>query len=396
VEIDLRAAAATLAAHQYEMIGGQPLSPPERNPLIGMYECRDGRWIYIHGEFPHLAQGTLSLLGCEDVSDASLADSIQRWDSFDLEEAMAQRLLCGAVARTADEWLATDQGSLFSSAPAVEVTRIGDAPPEDLRREGRLALSGVRVLEFARILAGPMCGRTLAEHGADVLNVSAPHLPDVEVSWPVTSHGKRSCSADLRSSADADRMGVLAGQADVVIDSFRSGALQQLGYGPYRMAERRPGVVYVSINCYGHDGPWRTRGGWDPQAQMVTGLAVGQGGDGRPQRLPSDRPAGGTAPADYLTGFLAAYGAMVGLARRVTEGGSWWVRASLCQSASWIVGEQFAEMPRHPSGFEPDRYLRQTHAGDRFLGPVAVIDGKLPTLQLARAVRGGDEAAWAE
>jgi hypothetical protein len=91
----------------------------------------------------------------------------------------------------------------------------------------------------------------------------------------------------------------------------------------------RPGIIYVSINCYGHVGPWRERPGWEQLAQTVTGIAATDGSPERPKLIPA-------AACDYTTGYLAAYGTMLALAKRATEGGSWHVRASLCQTAMWL------------------------------------------------------------
>ena len=90
----------------------------------------------------------------------------------------------------------------------------------------------------------------------------------------------------------------------------------------------RPGLIYVSINCYGHEGPWVERPGWEQLAQTVTGIAAEQGGASSPRLLPA-------AATDYNTGYLAALGTMVALARRAREGGSWLVR-SLSQTGMWL------------------------------------------------------------
>ena len=89
-------------------------------------------------------------------------------------------------------------------------------------------------------------------------------------------------------------------------------------------------LIYVSINCYGHTGPWRGRPGWEQLAQTVTGLAIGQGGPDHPERMPA-------AACDYTTGYLAALGTLVAFRRRALEGGSYHVRASLARTGTWFA-----------------------------------------------------------
>jgi crotonobetainyl-CoA:carnitine CoA-transferase CaiB-like acyl-CoA transferase len=144
-----------------------------------------------------------------------------------------------------------------------------------------------------------------------------------------SNQGKLSAYLDLDAPADVDRLRALIGEADVFAQGFREGALARRGFAPQQLAELRPGIIYVSINCYGHVGPWVQRPGWEQLAQTVTGLVTAQGTPDRPQRMP-------VAACDYTTGYLAALGTMVALGRRAREGGSYHVRASLCQSAMWF------------------------------------------------------------
>jgi crotonobetainyl-CoA:carnitine CoA-transferase CaiB-like acyl-CoA transferase len=187
----------------------------------------------------------------------------------------------------------------------------------------------VRALDLTRVLAGPTCGRTLAAHGADVLRIGSPKLPFVLPFVIDTSHGKRSTHLHLADPGDAARLRALVRGADVFTQGYRSGALERLGFGPEELHALRPGLVYVSINCYGHVGPWVRRPGWEQLAQAVTGIAHEQGGEDGPRLLPA-------AATDYNTGYLAALGVLVALARRAREGGSYHVRASLSQTGMWL------------------------------------------------------------
>src|SRR5690606_28251410 len=107
---------------------------------------------------------------------------------------------------------------------------------------GERPLSGVRVLDLTRIIAGPVGGRTLAAHGADVLLVTAPHLPSVEPLVIDTGRGKRTVQLDLRAAADKARFAALLRGAHVLVQGYRPGGIEALGFGPAQAAAIRPGI----------------------------------------------------------------------------------------------------------------------------------------------------------
>jgi crotonobetainyl-CoA:carnitine CoA-transferase CaiB-like acyl-CoA transferase len=329
VRVDVRKAGVSLRATLVMRLNGGPPPPSwaDGNPLVDLYRCRDGRWLHLHGNFPHLAAGTMAVLGCSRERDEITA-AVARRDAQELEDSLAANRMCGAMARTAEEWSAHPQGQALADVPRVEIIKLGDSEPEPLPA-GDLPLAGVRVLDLTRILAGPTHARTLAQYGADVLHITSPALPTSQVWVMDTNQGKLSAYLDLDAPADVDRLRKLVGEADVFAQGFRAGALERRGLGPRQVAAIRPGVVYVSVNCYGHVGPWVDRPGWEQLAQTVTGLATAQGTPDRPQRLPA-------AACDYTTGYLAALGTLVALGRRAREGGSYHVRASLTQSGMWF------------------------------------------------------------
>lgn len=331
VQVDVAAAAASLLGFLYQsrLDGDEPLQLHRVNPpATNFFRCGDGRWVHLHGGFPHLNTGTLELLGCADDAQA-VAAAVANWAAADLEDALAERSLCGAMLRTPDEWLEHPQGRAVGALAAVEIDRIADGPSEPLP-PGHRPLSGVRVLDLTRVLAGPAAGRTLASYGADVLGISSPHLPSVEPFVVETGHGKRSAFLDLRQPDQRDQLHDLARMADIFIDGYRNSSLARLGFSAEALAEVRPGIVHVSVSCYGEVGPWAERAGWEQLAQTATGVAHVHSGAEAPRLLPA-------AATDYTTGYLAAWGAMEALRRRALEGGSWRVRVSLCQTAQWLL-----------------------------------------------------------
>ncbi len=337
VRVDVVGAAASLLGFLFQRAEGDvaiPAFDPARN-VTAIYPTRDGRHFLLHGSFPDTQAKALALLGCRD-DVAEVAKRIASWDAQALEDAIAERGLCGARVRSAAEWAGEAQGRALAPLPVVELIRIGDSPPEAFAPAER-PLSGVRVLDLTRVLAGPTCGRTLASHGADVLRIGSPKLPSIPPFVIDTSHGKRSAFLDLDDARDVERLRALARDADVFTQGYRSGALARRGFGPEDLHRLRPGIVYTSINCYGHEGPWRGRPGWEQLAQAVTGIADEHGGAKTPQLLPA-------AATDYNTGYLAALGTMLALERRAREGGSWHVRASLCQTGMWLARMRRADV----------------------------------------------------
>jgi len=391
VAADVTAAAASLISFLHLRVDGAP--PPSResasNPGVALYRCRDDRWIHLHASFPKLRTATYDVLGCGE-SREEIAAAVATWRSNDLEDALAAAGTCGAIARTGEEWAAHPQGAALAPLPAVEVIRIGDAPPEPLP-QGDRPLAGVRALDLTRVLAGPACGRTLAEHGADVMLVNAPDLPNIEPFVIDTSHGKLSAFLDLRRPGDAATLRALARDADVFTQGYRSGAMEKHGLSPEDLAALRPGIIYVSINCYGHAGPWRQRPGWEQLAQTASGIAITQGAPGPPQLIPA-------APCDYTTGYLAAFGVMQALARRAREGGSWHVRASLCQTAMWFTRLGVTCDPASASGLGDTTHLLteidSAYGRLRHLAPAARMSETPPRWERPSPRLGADPPTW--
>jgi hypothetical protein len=233
--------------------------------------------------------------------------------------------------RSFAEWDAHPQGRAVAGLPVFSIERIGAAPAEHLP-PGARPLSGVRVLDFTRIIAGPVAGRTLAAHGADVLLVTSPHLPSVEHLVIDTGRGKLSTHIDLRDPAARDGLNGLLRSADVFVQGYRPAGLAALGFGPEEAAKIRPGIVYVSLSAYGHEGPWRGRRGYDSLVQTASGFNHAEAqaaGSDKPYPLPMQ-------VLDHASGYFMAFGAMTALARRAREGGSWHVRVSLAQTGHWV------------------------------------------------------------
>jgi crotonobetainyl-CoA:carnitine CoA-transferase CaiB-like acyl-CoA transferase len=326
VSVDLKAATLSLRSSRYLRIDGHP-PPPPWDPLSGFYPVRDG-WISIHCNFPNHRHAAMKVLQSNPDRQKAEASSAL-WAGEELEDAIHAADGCAGFVRTAEQWQQHPQAQAVALQPLIEITRIGDAPPERLPK-ARRPLAGVRVLDLTRVLAGPTCARSLAEHGADVLKISASHLPDNGAVELDTGIGKLSARLDLRKTEDVETLKALVREGDVFSESYRPGSLAARGFAPEALAAMRPGIVCVSLSAWGPSGPWRERRGFDSIVQAVSGLAHAHGDGSKPKLLP-------VSAIDYVSGYLMAFGATVALERRAREGGSWLVRVALARVGRWIA-----------------------------------------------------------
>lgn len=405
LSLDVSHAAASLRTVDYtrkQNAEGQYASVPPSDMMAKMltttqpWPTRDGRWFLPHLNLPSLTPKVLGVLQCEH-SVEGVSSSVARWEGEELEQAIADARACGGLIRTPAEWLAHPQGQYLSARPVIEIRKVRDGEPMPLANTTR-PLEGVHALDMTRILAGPIAGRTLAEHGADVLMVTAPHLPQVAEHVRDTSHGKRSCFLDFEVPEQAAIFRDLVSTADVVIDGYRPGALSRKGFGREQLFDLRPGLIHLSVSCFGSGGPFKDRAGWEQIAQAVTGVCHTYGeaiGAGQPKLV--------FAPmCDYLTGYLGALGVMLALARRAKEGGSYEVNVSLCQSAMFIqrqgLLERFDAAPDRLAADEVEKLYVKTdtpnHGKMLTLGPVLKMSETAPRWARPAPDFGKGEPVW--
>ena len=382
VSVDVRQATASLRSGHYMRLGDGEVSAG-RNPIMGVYPTKDGRWSYIHANFPNHRAAALKVLGCEENRD-SVTRAVAGWNAIDLEEAIIANKGAGGMVRSKTEWADHPQASAIAALPLLEIIRIGDSKPEPLPAGDR-PLSGIRVVDITRVLAGPTCARTLAEHGAEVLKVSAAHLPNLGYQELDTGLGKLSTYLDLREPGKVDTLRGLIREADVFSQGYRPGTLGARGLSPEELAALRPGIVYVSLCAFGHTGPWASRRGFDTVVQTVSGITTRQA-----EAVPGKTPGPQFYPVsaiDYCTGYLMATGAMVALKRRAEQGGSWLVRISLAQVGKWIVDlgevplDALAAVPEEFRAEELDRWSTTTTTPSgllRHLKPVVQLSETPP------------------
>ena len=330
VSVDMRHAATEFHSEHWMRVNGNP-PPPVWDKIAGVYPTADG-YVRLHTNMPHHRDGVLKILGCAYDREA-VGKALAGWQAVAFEQACADAQIVGSAYRSFAEWDAHPHGQRVETMPVVSITRIGDAPVEKLPG-GERPLSGLRVLDLTRVIAGPVCGRTLAAHGADVLLVLSPNLPNVGDLAIDTGRGKLAAHLELRDAADRDALRGLVQGADIFVQGYRPGGLAAKGFSPEETARLRPGIVHVSLSAYGPVGPWSGKRGFDSLVQTATGINHAEAeaaGESAPKPLP-------VQALDHASGYLLAFGALAALRRRATEGGSWHVQVSLVRTGHWLRG----------------------------------------------------------
>jgi crotonobetainyl-CoA:carnitine CoA-transferase CaiB-like acyl-CoA transferase len=329
VSVDMRHAAIEFRSERYLRVDGKPYDE-YHDDIAGLYRCGDGRWARLHTNLPHHCGGLLKLLGVPH-DKAAVQRALDGLTAEALETAAAEAGLVVTACRSFDEWDRHPQGQAVAKLPLFSIEKIGEAPPQPLGPAER-PLAGLKVLDLTRIIAGPVCGRTLAAHGADVLLITAAHLASMLPLVMDTGRGKLSAALDLRDASARETLAGLLRDADVFVQGYRPGAIAAHGFGPQDAARLRPGIVYASLCAYGHEGPWAKRRGFDSLVQTASGFNVAEAeafGSSEPKALPAQ-------VLDHATGYLLAFAVMAALKRRIEEGGSWHVRVSLAQTGHWF------------------------------------------------------------
>ena len=377
------------------------INPPDlftlpRNVMSHQYQAADGRYVQNHGMYQRFASQFLQAAGrpewiedLEDLYGAEVSpDTIELWrerveDLFkektakEWEDAIAETGGACTICKTVDEWLVhehaieagmvveiddAEHGRMKQPGPPTRLrgtpgpaprraptlgehtesalAEIRAAPPGqrfDSHEEILSALQGVRVLDLCIVLAGPTCGRTLGEFGADVIKIDDPNRPYDYGGNLDVNRGKRSIQIDLKKEQGREVFWKLLESADVVVENNRKGAMDRMGLGYEEIRKRKSDIVYASTNAFGYDGPWAERPGWEQLAQATTGIQVRRGGrDDAPQLLPYPMN-------DYGTGLLGAFSIALALHERNRTGRGQSVDGGLSLTACLLQSPYFMD-----------------------------------------------------
>ncbi|MFD2794246.1 CoA transferase [Promicromonospora vindobonensis] len=344
--------AAALASDRVFALDGEPTAGFA--PLSGFFATADG-WVRTHANYPHHRSRLTALVGLpDDVGRPALAHRLTELSGQELEDRAAEPAGSGPHAgaivvrvRTEQEWRTSEPGRAAASGPLVRTVPradpspgLGRRPATDRSTGGATPLSGLRVLDLTRVIAGPVATRTLALLGADVLRVDPPVPAEIEWQHLDTGQGKRSTVLDLRDAHDRRTAQDLLSSADVLVTGYRPGAVESLGLRIPR------GVVTGRVSAWGDTGPWAGRRGFDSIVQAASGIALLEGTDGAPGALPAQA-------LDHASGYLLAAGIVDALTMR-GDGPGRDVSVSLARTATWLLDLPGRD-PLHPVAAVPRR-----------------------------------------
>src|SRR5882757_4568839 len=274
VAVDMRHAVVECRSERYLRVDGRP-PPPTWDAIAGIYKTRDQRFVRLHTNFRHHRDAVCTVLNCKPERDDVQA-ALMQWDAEAFETAAYAAGGVVSMMRSYEEWSATPHAAALAELPLISIEKIGEAAPKPWPKGDR-SLAGIRVLDLSRVIAGPVAGRTLAAHGADVLLISGPDLPAIPWLTIDTGRGKLTSFVELRSEAGRRVMRGLVAQADIFSQGYRPQAIARLGFSPEEAARINPGIVYVTLTAYGHAGPWAERRGFDSLVQTTTGFNHAEG-----------------------------------------------------------------------------------------------------------------------
>jgi len=385
----------TINGYPYQLPYGINPSYQIANPMVfDFYRTRDGRFFLPTGAYPRMFSSMANFLKCAPNKE-SLAEAVSKWDSEELDEAAAAAGVVFAIVRTPEEWANHPQGRQLAESPLVEIVKIGDSDPEPFTPAAR-PLSGLRVLAATHVIAGNVMARTLAEHGAEVLQIAHPEEFEHEgLSQDPCAGFTSSAWLNLAQPDALKRAYELAADAEVFVESYRGHKMRDLGMSPEELAKRRPGIVYASVRAYSYDGPWADRGGFDMEALCVTGFTTEEGTPEQPKFPPT------TVMNDFIAGYLGAAGIQAALIRRAKEGGSYHVRVNLARCAMWFMslGKFDTDVPgtgEQNQLLAPDTITAQTPYGEyvRLAPPTQFSETKPYWRDPVLVVRGSSKPAW--
>ncbi|KAF7593414.1 hypothetical protein BBP40_011516 [Aspergillus hancockii] len=371
---------------------GQSSLPDTWGPLSGLHKSFDG-YVRVHDSFPDHHNSTKALLGCSpDAGRAEVASKITSWRSVDLESAAFEANSVISALRSYSEWDALPQARAISDFPIL-LRKIGDAPvglPQGMRAANAdKSLRGLRVLEFSRVIAAPLSGRTLAAHGADVLWVTSPNLPDLPVLDRDLGRGKRTIQLDLLTKEGNEELVRLLEDAHAVIQGYRPGSLASRGLSPDILAQRfsHRGIICANLSAYGPVGPWSDKRGFDSLVQTCSGMNVSEAehyGAGEPARpMPCQA-------LDHAAGYFLASGIETALYKQATEGGSWEVNVSLAGVMKYLRSlGQFSGK----DGFQAQDYKCTADVPPEYLETRSTGFGEMTAVRPSASIQ-GVEIGW--
>ncbi|KAL8789894.1 MAG: hypothetical protein Q9195_006604 [Heterodermia aff. obscurata] len=303
-----------------------------------IYKTRDNRFYHIHGSLN--PDQTLTALGLplEGEPDDTYEQVVQRFqdkvsqfDAIALDELMnEQHRQAGTIAWSSEEYFASEHGRQNSKVGLYELIRDTDSHQpatwwpdhRSLPSSPERPLAGLKVVDLTRVIAGPTITRSLAELGASIMRVTSPQIVDFTTVFRDLNWGKWNCSLHLTDEVDKKALRNLILDADVVVDGYRPGVMDKLGFSRqaiFDLVRRRDrGIIHVRENCYGWHGPWAHRSGWQGISDACCGVSrTFAEGMGLNEAVTPPFPN-----SDHCTGTIGSTAILQALVQRSSQGGS--------------------------------------------------------------------------
>jgi hypothetical protein len=314
-----------------------------RVAATNIYRCKDGRYFHLHGSMnPEPTQDSVGVPYNRDVATPEEAwaiyeEKVARIDSNDIQMLASDVYKqAGTICWTTEEFKRSEHGKANAHVGLYEIHDIKNENqpacwwPDSVETSAQRPLAGLRVVDLTRIIAAPAMTRELAELGASVMRVTAAHITDMSILHLDLGWGKWSSHLDLRKEDDRGKLRALVFEADVVVQGYRPGVLDKYGFGINDLLEltkdRARGLIVVRENCYGWNGPWSYRSGWQQISDACCGVSTEFG-----RAMGNNEPVTPVFPnSDYCTGISGATAILNALIRRGAKGGSYTVDVSLC------------------------------------------------------------------
>ncbi|KAL4897778.1 CoA-transferase family III domain-containing protein [Aspergillus ambiguus] len=391
VRVPRRHAAIEFKSERLYTLDADP-APSSWGPIGGLHKSSNG-YVRMHDSFPNHRAAATTLLGCASNPDrAAVAAKIATWRSEDLEAAAFAAGAVITALRSYPEWDALPQARAVADFPII-LRRIGDGPiglPQEIRSAAPdKCLRGLRVLELSRVIAAPVSGRTLAAHGADVLWVTSPRLPDLPGIDRDVGRGKRTVQVDLGTETGVAELDALLDGAHVFVQGFRPGSLAARGYSVEKLARRfaHRGIICANLSAYGPAGPWADKRGFDSLVQTCSGMNVSEAehyGAGEAARaMPCQA-------LDHGAGYFLAAGVQAALYKQATEGGSWEVSVSLAAVMKYLRSlGQYAGR----SGFDSGDYRCTSDVPAEYLERRQTGFGEMTAVRHSASIEGA-QVGW--
>ena len=346
-----------------KLLGIDRYAVSDWDELAGLYRTHDHGWVRIHTNFPHHKLGILQLLKLapdtarwnddhihehvfSKVSRQDVQSKLDKWQALEFEHAAQERGLCVTAYRSRAEWSESEMGRAVKEwmeenvdGGAFRISRIAStqsAAGKVTKQETRM-----KVIDMSRVIAGPICTRTLAAYGADVLLLSSRWLPNLPLRELETARGKRTAFIELPRDAPSvpQELRELIAQADVVSHAYRPNGLAERGLSAQDVQIMRPGIIYAELRAFGFTGPWQARRAYDSLTQTACGinylesLSHGSVEQVEPKALPLQA-------LDYAAGSLMCFAILACRCRALLENNKddgWKVQLSLASTAEWIM-----------------------------------------------------------